>query len=114
MADEAPKVLTPGDEIEVSYIKSGHFRVVYAEGAYGGISPHGQISFCLYNERGPVPRKTKLVVNRTGDGTEEEVLEAREGFVREVEVQIVMSPADTETLVTWLSGKLDLARRMAG
>jgi hypothetical protein len=65
MAAPDEKLLADIEGSEVHYIKSKDFRVIYAEGAWGGPSPHGMIAFSLYNERPPIPIKGVLHEGRT-------------------------------------------------
>ena len=45
-------------ELEFDFIKSNFFRVIKADGAFGGISPNGSIHMALYSERSAIPTKT--------------------------------------------------------
>jgi hypothetical protein len=105
----------PSGEIAFHYIKSNQFRVIYGDGAIGGPSPDAQnIHFAIYNERMPIPR---LVVNTIADGkiTGEVNKEARQGVVREVEVDVIMSLDDAETLSKWLAKTVsNLRSQLAG
>lgn len=99
-------------ELAFHYIKSNHFRVIYGDGAIGAPSPDGQsIHFAIYNERIPIPR---VVVNILKDGkiTGEVSKEARQGIVREVEVDVIMSIDDAETLSKWLATNVKKLRSL--
>src|SRR5579864_8214012 len=37
------------------YVKSNYFRVIHADGMYGGLTPCGGIFFALYSDRQPLP-----------------------------------------------------------
>ena len=43
------------DELPIHYVKSNFFRVVCADGAWGGFSPGGRLIINFYNERAPIP-----------------------------------------------------------
>lgn len=95
--------------VRFHYIKSNHFRVVYATGAYGGLGPSGtNIHVSFYNDRHPVPQQLMHVLNK--DGTlGAEVPEGRvskDGIVREVEADVVMDLPAAIALRDWLSRKL--------
>jgi len=94
---------------QVTFIKSSQFRVIYVEGAYGGLSPRGRISFALYNERTPIPQATE--VGRNPDGNFEEVLkDSKVGIVREVEAQLTMGLDEAAELARWLTERVAIAR----
>jgi hydrogenase maturation factor len=91
----------PESSVAFHFIKSNSFRVVYANGAYGGITPRGEIHASFYNERSAIPR---MIVHRIEEGTLGEPLEivTRGGIVREVEVDLVMSPETAMDVGNWL------------
>lgn len=95
-------------EITVHYIKSNTFRVIYAEGAHGGISPSGKIQMALYNERQPIPQQTQHAVEEAGKGQlkfGKEIVEkrlGRTGIVREVEAEILLDVEGAKRIGAWL------------
>lgn len=95
-------------EILVHYIKSNTFRVIYAEGAHGGISPSGKIQMALYNERQPIPQQTQHAIEEVGKHAVKvgkEIVEkriVRKGLVREVEAEILMEVAAAKVIGQWL------------
>lgn len=101
------------------YIKSNFFRVVYAEGAYGGISPRRQVVFSLYNERQAIPRVSSRRFVRVSETDlrpegEEEIEDTRGGVVREVEVEVVMSLRAALEFHEWLGGKIEQLQSIEG
>jgi len=94
-------------EIGFDFIKSNLFRVIHADGAYGGISPNGAIHMALYNERSPIPRHTAHRLENNQLGAElREKREVRSSFVREVEVDVIMDVNVATALHQWLGEKL--------
>lgn len=102
------------DQVRFHYIKSNSFRVIHADGAFGGLSPRGGIHMALYNERLPIPRETVHEVTPEGKLGKEIRPErvAREGIVREVEVGVVMSIDTTRSLIEWLTRKVEEAEKL--
>ncbi len=96
------------------YIKSPSFRVIHADGAIGGITPQGNIHFALYSERSAIPQA--IVHHRNEDGTlGDEVADrrmARPGIIREMDVDVVVSPDAAEALLAWLSQHVAQVRRL--
>ena len=100
--------------IPFHYIKSNHFRVVRADGAHGGVNPRLQVQMALYNERIPIPQKVihRVLPNGTLDDAAVETI-GRDGFVREVEVEVLMDWPVARSLAKWLTEKADEAERLA-
>ena len=102
----------PGDqqsgpvEIEFHYIKSNHYRVVHADGAYGGVTARGYLHVSFFNERRPIPRVITLIRDEGSDQAREEITDTRSGVVREVEVGVLLDEQAATELIEWLNGKL--------
>ena len=99
-------------EITFHYIKSNFFRVIRVDGAYGGLSPTGDIHMAVYNHRQPIPVHTTNVVTKDGKLGGESGKVAREGIVREVEADITCSPLVARTIAKWLNEKADLVDKL--
>lgn len=94
-------------EVVISYFKSNFFRVVHADGAWGGLSPQGDIHVSFYNERAAIPDTSKLVFSqKTGQLVKPEEFEASSKFVREIEVDVVVDLGTAVKLRTWLDEKI--------
>ena len=94
------------------FIKSNSFRVVHADGAYGGITPHGYIHMALFNERIPIPQETEHIIGpdgTLGDEVEESRI-ARTGVIREVEVDVIMNLNTATALYDWLEKKISILK----
>lgn len=92
--------------IEFHFIKSTQFRVIHADGAYGGISAGGYLNVAFYNERRAIPQTTAIVVDEEAGTISESVIATRGGVVREVEIDVIMDEVAVAQLVNWLQGKL--------
>jgi hypothetical protein len=101
-----------GKSLTFHFIKSSSFRVVHVSGAYGGVTPMGEIHAAVFNERGPIPRQIKYGV--TTDGQLGDIVEIaqREGIIREVEADLVMNIEVARSLAKWLNEKADLAEKL--
>lgn len=111
MADkpELPK------SIPIHFIKSSQFRVVWADGMHGGITPRGLLHMAFFNERSPLPRQTEVDVNPDGTaetGRGERTVDSRKGIVREIEVDVLMNLETAESFRDWLSGKIEQLKKM--
>lgn len=100
-------------EFRTDYIKSNFFRVIHADGVYGGITPRGLIHIDVWSERPPIPQKMiYLPVSEGGESLE--LSEQRESRVsrevttiREVEVGIHLDLDLARNLVIWLQERIE-------
>jgi hypothetical protein len=95
-------------EITFHYIKSSFFRVIHCNGFFGGVTPNLEIHMSPYNERNPIPQSSVQEVKPDGTLGDEirERRVARDGMVREIEVDIYMNLGVAKSLRTWLDGKI--------
>lgn len=103
-------------QIEFNFIKSNFFRVVRADGAFGGLAPNGAIHMGIYSERSPIPKR---IFHDVGPGGElgPELTEKREGrgaVVREMEVDVVLEIAQAMALRQWLDERIHQYEKIVG
>ena len=94
-------------EISFNYVKSNLFRVIHADGAWGGLSPRGDIHIAFYNERAAIPDFSKVTVSSDGQTIEAERFEATSELVREVEVDVIVDLATARALRVWLDSMIE-------
>ena len=113
MAD-SPKI-ADSQKIKVDYTKGTSFRVMHSDGAFGGITPQGDIIVSFYHERHPLPTSMTYEVNPEGAiGKEvraERMSEAR-NMVRELEAAVHLKPEVAKSLAEWLLEKVKLAEKL--
>lgn len=100
-----------GQEIPVNFVQSPDFRVIYCEGAWGGITPRGLIQMAIFTERMPLPDTVKHVIQEDGGLTpvEEKRPPAME---RIIEADLIM-PMDVAISVRdWLTIKITQAQAL--
>ena len=103
----------PNATVRFHYIKSNFFRVVLADGAWGGVTPSGRIQIVFYNDRHPIPRVMTHKIEATKIGAElVEERQSKDGIVRECEVAVTLDVAVAEVLVEWLSAQVKLRREI--
>lgn len=100
---------------EVHFIKSQYFRVVHADGAWGGMTNAGFINMTLYSERPAIPQRivhelAPLDNARFRLGGELERI-GKEGVIRELEVSVMLTKEAATALVEWLGKQLLEAER---
>ena len=84
------------------------FRVIHADGAFGGVTPQQSLFVSFYNERLPIPKAIVHELSPEGKLGEEirGERETRGDVVREVEVGIVLNLDVTKQLLEWLKVKV--------
>lgn len=101
--------LAPDQEVVVfEYIKSNFFRVIHSDGAIGGITPEGNIHLAFFSDRPAIPKMQ--IHKKNADGTLGEMLPehtiARPGIIREMDIDIVISPDAVQALIGWLNNQI--------
>ena len=93
--------------VRISYPASNDYKVVHANGAYGGITPDGtEIKFDLYQEYSqPLEYETRQIHGATmGDIIGKQP--ATPDIVRERLVGVAMTLDKAELLAKWMMGKI--------
>jgi len=95
------------------FIKSALFRVVHADGVFGGMTPRGGILLNFYNERFPIPTSVLHQITSSGEIGDEirSEREGRKGIVREVEIGVQLDLAVAKAFVAWLQQKINDAEQ---
>ena len=62
--NEEGAVEQPPKTIRYHYIKSNSFRIVHADGVYGGSTPKGYLHLDFFSERFPIPQLVEHSVNK--------------------------------------------------
>jgi hypothetical protein len=94
------------EKVTFHYIKSPSYRVIHVDGALGGVTPSGMLHFSLYSERPAIPRKVTHFLDEKGRLSGVQEIEAREGVVREMDVDAVMTLESARALHQWLGEKI--------
>jgi hypothetical protein len=101
-------------EIRFDYLKSSLFRVVHADGAFGGPTPRGGVHIAFWNERAPIPNQVVHLVTPDGKLGEEDRAKrvTRDAIIREVEVGVTMSLPAAKSFLAWLQDKIKVAEEV--
>jgi hypothetical protein len=84
------------------YEKDPAHRVIYANGAQGGITPKGEYTFDLFFEHARPPVKVVHSITPDGLGPEVERMPPGPQVVRDLLVSVVMTPAGAKSLAHWI------------
>ncbi len=104
MADEKKSELL--NQLGIHYLRSRHYRTIHADGAQFGITPQAHIQFTLFSDQKAMP---EFVMHKiTPEGKLGEVIEevVKNGVVREVEINVVMSPVAAASFVEVMKTQL--------
>ncbi len=109
-----PKAVNPPvlpSEIPIHFVKGNHFRVAIASGAWFGADPQGNFHLTFYSERMPLPKKIIMRLAEDGQFLAEDTTkrESKDGIVREMEIDIVMSIPAAQGLLQLLAQNLQTA-----
>ena len=100
--------VTYSEHVKFHYLKSTHFRTIHADGAIGNITPGRHVHMAIYNERPAIPRE--MVHEIKPDGNLGDIIQegtvVREGIVREMEVDVLMSVEVARSIKIWLEDQI--------
>lgn len=94
---------------EAEFVRSNFYRVVHADGAFGGVTPNGQIRMAIYSEAQRFPHtQTYDFTSRPPReiGRNPEVGSGPALFTRELEVDIAMNLPVARAMHQWLGDKI--------
>ncbi|WLA78989.1 hypothetical protein [Bradyrhizobium elkanii] len=101
------------NEVAIDYVKAPDFRVMWADGAFGGVTPNGHVHCALYTERYAIPRRQIFKLDEAG-ALGPEVVEkqiSRGSVVRELSCDLFLSPQTAENLAHWLLSQVALMKK---
>src|SRR5437016_14548966 len=100
-------------KIRFELFKSPLFRVVHVDGAFGGLTPRGELFVSIYNERHPIPTAIIHSVKASGEIGEEirSEREGRKATVREVEIGLQFELEVAKNFVDWFQKKINEAEK---
>jgi len=97
----------PMKSITFHYLKNPQFRVVHVDGGLGGITPRGLIHFAVYSERPAIPQTQTQAISPEGTLGEPMTAETKEGIVRELDVDLVMTKQTAVEIRDWLDRRIE-------
>jgi hypothetical protein len=96
------------EKLRVEFVKGNLFRVVHADGAYGGITPRLDLFITFYTERFPIPKVLTFEMSPEGVPAKEvsSERESKEGVIRECEIGVVVDLPIAKSFLQWLTEKV--------
>jgi hypothetical protein len=105
---EQQRIAAAADRVRFHYIKGNFFRVVHVDGCIGGPTPAGLIHCATYSERPAIPQVTEHEIQETAPTLGPPLsVEGKAGFVRELDVDLILSRDRAVELRDWLTNKID-------
>lgn len=98
----------PNHLVSFRYIFKDDYTPVYANGAYGGVTAHGEIVANFYLERHALPLKELVEVN----GSRVQPDGCDRNYVRVVETGVVLSLETAKSISAWLDDKIKQAENI--
>lgn len=104
--------IDPGKRaITYKYERYDDYKIIYANGAVGGVTPRGEILFDLFIEFVGAPDETVHSVTPDGLGPEIGRTPEKPPFTRQSQVGVVMTPGQAKSLGYWLIDQVENMER---
>jgi len=109
------RLAQPGEQVKGHYIKSPQARVIHVDGAFGGPTNSLLLHLAVFSEH-RVPGD-EVIITQEARGQLRETTPQKEdavSFVREIEADLMMTPAVARAIHVWLGerlGEIDDAAR---
>ena len=81
----------PAGFLKLVHKKSGFFRTIHADGAWGGLNTAGVIFLTFYAEHSAIPSSVSYPMDKDGNVTNDMLYEGEDVLDREMEVNIALT-----------------------
>ncbi|MBX7095973.1 MAG: hypothetical protein K1X56_14720 [Flavobacteriales bacterium] len=96
--------------IEIHYQKNPSYKIVHADGVYGGLTTKNYLNLNFYAERFPIPKTNKFEFedHEQVKFTEDKLTanDCKNGLIREIECGIYIDIQTAESLANWIQLKI--------
>lgn len=93
-------------QVRFYYQKSHFFRVIHADGVIGNLTPQGLLHLAVYSERTAIPQTSLHELNEDGTLGKSLETDGKEGFVREIDTDLIMTKEVAVGVRNWLNQML--------
>lgn len=97
-------------EITFRFERDPEYRVVTANGAWGGITPRGELMFDLFLEHMDIPEEISYLATPDGLGPELNRTPTP-AIIRDSMIGVVMTPENAENFGRWILEKVSMVRK---
>jgi len=99
------------EKVRFSYIVPDGFAPIYANGAYGGVTPRGELVIGFFQERYPQPKTDLHPLTPEGQlGQAEQKAQSIVEVERHVVAGVILNEQAVRELQVWLTQRLDEMR----
>ncbi len=98
-------------EIIFRFERDPEYRIITANGAWGGITPRGELMFDLFFEHIDLPEEVTYMATPDGLGPESSRSPNPTPIVRDALVGVVMTPENAENLGRWIIEKVSMLKQ---
>ena len=99
---------TPPDRVQFHFQNAEEHRMIFADGAWGGLTPSGNLKMGFYSHFRANPDSVAYDVSQPGKLTEVERNGAEE-LIRLIHVDVLMTVEGAKSLRDWLIAKIQEA-----
>lgn len=92
-------------KVKFHYQKSQFFRVIHVDGVIGNLTPQGLLHLAVFSERTAIPQSAVHELHQGSLGQVVET-EGKEGFVREIDTDLIMTKDAAVGIRDWLNEML--------
>ncbi|KKL50825.1 hypothetical protein LCGC14_2301630 [marine sediment metagenome] len=90
-------------KITFHYEKHPDYKVVYANGAYGGIGPRGEFKIDLFIEHTKIPDEVTYLLVPDGIGPPVNRKPETPPITREIQMGVIMTIGNAKSIVEWIT-----------
>lgn len=106
-----------GDEIKevpIEYEYDPDYRMIAANGMYGGVTTRGDLRVDFFVEYQPTPEPGDIVYQTQPDGSAEEVRKSeKKRLVRRMQIGVLLPAQQVESFARWFQNKAEQIRELA-
>jgi len=104
-----PKDKEQPSKIDVEYEYDPDYRLVAANGMYGGVTPRGELRIDFFAEYVPIPDSGETSYRNKGGRMVEETKKSQNPkLVRRIQVGVLVSPHHVDGFAKWLREKAQM------
>jgi hypothetical protein len=92
--------------VKFTFRKAENYKTHFINGAYGGLSPHGDVICNFFFEYKTLPESEEAIVTDGKLTPVKNALQESE-MTRELKVGVIMSPSEARIIAKWLNDKVD-------
>ena len=106
----SPDEKTTTGLLTFEFHRSNLFRIVHADGVFGGVTPNGYVMMSFFSQVAPTPTKVthEFDGKKLGPETSRDV---SQHIQRELEVGVIVDLTIAKSLFDWLKEKIDMLER---